>query len=193
MDKSDRWWLFSALATFIVGMSFWGLWYVNSQKEQSPSTPTEEVVGEHSSSTHELLHQQLPEFKMTNTDGKEVSSSEFYDKPMVIVDWASWCPHCQEHLPIIQKLYEEYGDRIHFVMINLTDNAQEPKSQVDAYVKENKFTFPYYYDLGQQAADSLKVEYLPTTYFVDGQQIIKDIRVSEMNEKELRQAIESLF
>ncbi len=40
---------------------------------------------------------------MIDHDGQQRKSSEFYDKPMVIMEWASWCPYCQRQLPEIQK------------------------------------------------------------------------------------------
>ncbi|MFC3927958.1 TlpA family protein disulfide reductase [Streptococcus caprae] len=197
MEKSHKWWVISACCVFVLGISSFGYFYSKAQAEKAQAAkvaePTTEENTEEEIKAMELIGQQLPEFTVTDSKGQEVSSQEFYDKPMIIVDWASWCAHCQKHLPVIQKVYEEYGDKINFVMINLTDEADEPQSQAESYIKEQKFTFPYFFDQSQTAADSLMVEYIPTTYFVDKNHIVKQVSVSELEEKELKELLDSLL
>lgn len=39
-------------------------------------------------------------------------------KPTVVDFWAPWCENCKLAAPTLQKVEEEYGDRVNFVMIN---------------------------------------------------------------------------
>ncbi|MET3558845.1 thiol-disulfide isomerase/thioredoxin [Streptococcus rupicaprae] len=194
MEKSHKWWVISAICVFIIGISGFSFLYKQLQPPPSQQEATEQTTASSQDpKTMELLNQQLPEFTIQNLDGKDVSIKDFYDKPMVIVDWASWCPDCHEHLPEIQKVYEEYQDRVHFVMINLTDGKRETKEQAQAYIKEQGFTFPYYFDEGEAAANALKVRYIPSTYFVDKEQGIRQIFSHQLKADQLKELIESLL
>ncbi|MCO6577627.1 TlpA family protein disulfide reductase, partial [Escherichia coli] len=84
----------------------------------------------------ELNAQQLPDFKLTSPDGRELSISSFSDKPLLIVEWASWCPDCRNQLPIIQKMYEKYGNQVHFVLINLIEPDKETAETADRYISQ---------------------------------------------------------
>lgn len=73
---------------------------------------------------------------MVDQAGYQKKSTEFYNKPMLVVEWASWCPDCQKQLPEIQKVYEKYKDKIHFVMLDMLDSKRETKERADQYISE---------------------------------------------------------
>ena len=58
------------------------------------SSILQSTSSDENNSTLSLKGQQLPEFKTASQDGKLIASSGLYDKPMLIVEWASWCPRC---------------------------------------------------------------------------------------------------
>ena len=140
-----------------------------------------------------LRGQQLPEFKMTTQDGNLIASSEFYDKPMLVVEWASWCPDCQKQLPIVQQMYEKYGEQIHFVLLNMSEPGRETKEKADQYIKSQKYTFPYYYDVGQSAADLLQVKTIPSMYLVTKQQQVKNVLVKHTAADDFARELQALL
>ena len=58
------------------------------------SSVSQSTSSDENNSALSLKGQQLPEFKMTSQDGKLIAISELYDKPILVVEWASWCPRC---------------------------------------------------------------------------------------------------
>lgn len=54
---------------------------------------------------------------------KEVKQS---DKPVVVDFWAPWCGPCKAIGPTLEKLAEEFGDRVKFVKCNVDDNPITP-------------------------------------------------------------------
>lgn len=45
------------------------------------------------------------------------------DNKFVLVDfWATWCGPCQFMLPIFDKLFKKYGDKVKFGRLNVDDN-----------------------------------------------------------------------
>ena len=83
--------------------------------------------------------------------------------------WASWCSPCKSEMPTFQKIYESYGDKVEFVIVNLTDGSKETKESAMDFISKNNYTFPVYYDVDQSAAYAYSVSSIPTTYFIDSE------------------------
>lgn len=45
------------------------------------------------------------------------------EKPTVVNFWATWCPYCLREMEAFQSMYERYGDRVNFVMLNVADTS----------------------------------------------------------------------
>ncbi len=113
--------------------------------------------------------QPAPDFTVEDEDGNEVTLSGMKGKPVVVNFWASWCGPCQMEMPDFQTQYEEYGDRVTFMMVNMTDGGRETRKKAEAFIGESGYTFPVYYDTAQSAALAYAVNTIPATYFIDGE------------------------
>ncbi len=107
-----------------------------------------------------------PDFTVYDKDNNPVKLSEFFGKPTVITFWASWCGVCKAEMPDIQRIYEEYGDKINIMMINATDGTQETRQTADEFLSSVDYTFPVYYDTTLEAGTKYGASALPTTYFM---------------------------
>ena len=193
--KRDRWWL-PFLAVGVIVVSGIGLLYYNSpvrNKSSGPLDSARTTASSRENTALELVGQQLPEFKMTDQKDQELKSSNQYEKPMLVVEWASWCPHCQKQLPIVQQMYEKYGEQIHFVLLNMSEPGRETKEKADQYIKSQKYTFPYYYDVGQSAADLLQVKTIPSMYLVTKQQQVKNVLVKHTTADDFARELQALL
>jgi len=107
-----------------------------------------------------------PDFTVYKENGEAVNLSDFKGKPVVMTFWASWCGVCKAEMPDIQTVYEEYGDEVEFMMINVTDGDQETMDSAKAFLDTVDYTFPVYYDTTLEAGVKYYVSGLPTTYFL---------------------------
>ena len=124
---------------------------------------------EDSSGTDE--EQQLakaPDFAVYDASGNKVNLSDYFGKPIVLNFWASWCGPCQSEMPDFHEKYQELGDEIHFLMVNMT-GGRETLSSAKAFISEKGYTFPVFYDTDSDAASTYGVYSLPTTYFIDAE------------------------
>ena len=133
------------------------------------------------------------DFEVYDYDGNPVKLSDFKGKPVVVNFWATWCGPCRSELPAFEKLSLEYADRVEFMMINLTDGVQETKEGVKAFVSENGFSFPVYYDTTSDAAYAHEIYSIPKSLFIDAQGNIVNKYVGAMSEESLRKYIEKLL
>ena len=91
---------------------------------------------------------------------------EIADGKLTVINvWATWCPYCIKDLPAFQCLYDKYGDRVAFIMLNSADDGDEVENG-KAYIEEAGFSFPVYYDCEDGIMNHFKVTALPTTIVI---------------------------
>ena len=137
-------------------------------EDYSQAQIEEEAEEENEESTEEELVM-APDFTVYDKDGNAVSLSDFIGKPTVVNFWASWCGPCQMEMPDFDKKYKELGEEIYFLMVNMTDGAQETLETAKKFVEESGYSFPVYYDTDVDAAMTYGVSSIPSTYFIDSE------------------------
>lgn len=107
-----------------------------------------------------------PDFTVVDRNGNSVKLSDMRGKPVVLNFWASWCGPCKSEMPDFQKAYEEYGEDINFMMVNLTD-ASEPIEKASDFIDSSGYSFPVYFDTNSEGAIAYGTTSIPVTYFID--------------------------
>ena len=110
-----------------------------------------------------------PDFIVYDENGNDVRLADYFGKPIVLNFWASWCGPCKMEMPDFNEKYLQLGEEIHFLMINMTDGYRETVDIASAFVQEQGYTFPVYYDTDGNAAMTYGAYSLPTTFFIDAE------------------------
>ena len=141
----------------------------------NPTVPVEtNEAGEPVSSQKEAA-----DFTVYDGDGAPVTLQSKRGKPVLINFWATWCAPCRSELADIDEAYKTYGDKVEFMMVNLTDGNSETVEGVRDYIAENGYTFPVYYDSDESAALAWGVGSIPMTVLIgpDGKYLHTQIGV----------------
>ena len=133
-----------------------------------------------------------PDFIVYDAEGNEVALSDFQGKPVVLNFWASWCGPCKSEMPDFQEVYEEYGEEVQFLMVNLTDGRQETVETAGQFIADLGYSFPVYYDTERIAASEYGVHSVPRTYFIDAEGYLVDSVYKVITKEYLINGIEKL-
>ena len=132
---------------------------------QATAAPGE--TGAASDESTEPQLQQAPDFTVYDIDGNPVKLSDFFGKPIVLNFWASWCGPCRMEMPDFDAKAKELEGKVHFLMVNVTDGGRETVETASAFIAEQGFEFPVFYDTDMMASNIYGAYSLPTTYFID--------------------------
>ena len=135
--------------------------------EETVGTTEETTEATQAQEPEEEQRQAAPDFTVYDAEGNQVALSQMQGKPVILNFWATWCGYCVAEMPEFQAVFEEYGDQIHFMMVNVTDGFQETQSMAQSFIAEQGFAFPVYYDLELSATNAYGVNAMPVTYFID--------------------------
>ncbi len=82
----------------------------------------------------------LPEFKMTDINGKKWSSKELKDKIVVMNFWFVECPPCVAEMPSLNKLVEKYynNDKVIFLSV-----ANTSKEKIKNFLTKKEFKYAH--------------------------------------------------
>ncbi|MBR3767857.1 MAG: TlpA family protein disulfide reductase [Clostridia bacterium] len=103
------------------------------------------------------------DIKIFDAESNEIKLSEFYGKPIILNFWATWCGYCIQEMPDFEEAYKNYGDDIHFLIVNTDDGIKTG----EAFIEKQGYTFPTYYDLEYSATITYGITGIPRTIAID--------------------------
>ena len=155
----------------------------DSQVQTPDETPYEEEPAS------ELLS--AVDFNFTDMNGNAVKLSDFIGKPIVINFWATWCGPCKQEMPHFEKAYKKYGEKIQFLMVNLTD-GQDTKEKVEKFIVESGYTFPVYLDTALEGAYTYGAYSIPLSVFINAEGNVVGGQYGTMSESTLESYISQI-
>lgn len=134
-----------------------------------------------------------PDFALRDLGGRTLRLSHHRGKAVFLNFWATWCIPCRIEMPSMEAIYKDYrGKGLEILAVSLD---QGPVSEVEAFVKEYKLSFPILLDPGMEVAQKYRVLGLPSTYLIgrSGRIVGREVGGRDWTEPAHRKLIEDLL
>jgi peroxiredoxin len=122
---------------------------------------------------------EAPDFALKDLNGREVNLKDLRGRPVMINFWATWCPPCRQEIPVIEEMYRSTRHRADYEILGVA--TQSDLSTVRAFVGEFNMTFPVLPDVDGRVTSLYHILPIPTTFFIDKDGIIREIRVGPVD------------
>jgi len=170
--------------------------------EEAVPAPTQESLPEEAAPAPQVVQSgasveptvgsQAPEFNLQTLDGQSLQLSALRGKNVLLSYWVTWCIPCMEELPILNQLSQEYQAQ-NLVILSVNGIKQDEMGKVMAAVADLGISMPMAFDQDDALWNSYWVRFLPTSFFIDEDGVIRHIQLGNLSEEDLRSKIEQLM
>ncbi|WP_416150149.1 TlpA family protein disulfide reductase [Salipaludibacillus sp. HK11] len=122
-------------------------------------------------------------------DGESLEISDFKGEFLIINFWTSWCSPCLKKLPDLIDFHENNKNAdISILSINIT-GLERNLDDVYAVIEDFNIPFPTGVDHSKQFEEKYNLHSTPTTFIIDPEGRISDIRIGYFQSEEMYQLI----
>ncbi len=95
-----------------------------------------------------MRNDDMPDWTMTDLNGKEVRFADLKGKIIVMDFWATWCVPCKASFPGMKLAVEHYkaDPNVVFYFVDTEERGDKYKQDVAKFIKENNFPFNILFD-----------------------------------------------
>jgi thiol-disulfide isomerase/thioredoxin len=136
------------------------------------------------------LGDRAPDFTLGSNRASRVSLSELRGQIVILNFWASWCPPCRHEVPALQSIHNEFGPQ---GVVVLAVNEGEKLENVERFAWDNDISFTVWLDEDRWAGSIYSVRSIPTTYFIDGEGVIRAIQIGTLSREQIVAQLEKLL
>ncbi len=134
--------------------------------------------------------QPAPAFKLPDLNGNQVSLEQFKGRVVLLDFWATWCGPCRMSMPQLERLQAQFPSDLALLAINL----EEPRDQVDSYVKQQNLHSRVLLDEQGEVGRVYRSSAIPMQVLIDKAGVIRHVQMGfspRMGEM-LREKVEQL-
>ncbi len=129
------------------------------------------------------------DWKLHGVNTESINFDIAKGKVVLINYWATWCPPCIAEMPSLQKLYNDYKDKVVFLFITMDDDPE-----LNKFMEDKNYYYPIYRSLSQTPKPFVGKS-LPTTYVIgkDGTIVINKVGAADWNTSKVRETLDRLL
>lgn len=129
------------------------------------------------------------DWKLHGVNTKSMNFNSAEGKVVLLNYWATWCPPCIAEMPSLQKLYNDYKDKVVFVFLTEDDDPE-----LNKFMNDKDYNYPIYRSLSAHPKP-FKHKPIPGTYLIDkkGNIVIHKIGAADWNTQKVRATIDQLL
>jgi thiol-disulfide isomerase/thioredoxin len=123
-----------------------------------------------------------PDFTLSDLQDHPVKLSGLGHKIVLINFWATWCDPCREELPLLDRIAKKYENSLQVIAVE----TGEPKDEVRSFAESLSIaSLTVLLDPSFAVRDLYLVRGLPTSFFIDADGIVHQIKIGALDSSEI--------
>jgi peroxiredoxin len=130
-------------------------------------------------------------FQLHDVDGNPIRLADLKGKGVWVNFWATWCPPCQQELPILRDLSDQYRDQgLEVVGISVQETSP---ADVKAFAKKYQLGYTIGFDTSADIFHLYKGYALPTHVFIGPDGIIRDVVYAPLTANQAEPRVQAIL
>jgi cytochrome c biogenesis protein CcmG, thiol:disulfide interchange protein DsbE len=118
--------------------------------------------------------------------------------PVFLEVFATWCPHCQREVPVVNALQKAYAGKVAFIGISgspygVDGSSPENQADINSWVQKLGVTYPIAFDPELKVANEYLQGGYPTIVMIDSHKVVRYVNSGELTPTELETALNGLL
>jgi len=128
-------------------------------------------------------------WQLQDLEGNNFNLEQAKGKVTLVNIWATWCPPCIAEMPSLQALYNDYNNKIEFVLV-----SNEEQNVINSFLKKKGYNFKIYTPQSK-TPETFIVKSIPRTFLLDrdGNIIIDESGAANWDSETVRNTIDELL
>ena len=129
------------------------------------------------------------EWKLHGVNTESMNFDTAKGKVVLLNYWATWCPPCIAEMPSLQKLYNDYKDKVVFVFLTEDDDPE-----LNKFMNDKNYNYPIYRSLSPHQKPFVHKP-IPGTYLLDkkGNVVIYKRGAADWDTKKVKDILDKLI
>jgi peroxiredoxin len=128
---------------------------------------------------------------LMDLDGRPLRLADLRGHPVWLSFFATWCPPCQEEVPVLRDAWERYApDGLRMVAVSVQETTP---ADVQAWADRYDLRYPIGFDATSAVFRAYQGFGLPTHVFIDAAGVIRDVRYGPLDREQVADIVERLL
>jgi cytochrome c biogenesis protein CcmG/thiol:disulfide interchange protein DsbE len=133
-----------------------------------------------------------PPLVLPTLNDDTVRLADFQGQVVLVNFWASWCAPCIREMRRLQQWHAQHNaDGL--VVLGVNTLFQDSRTAVEAFLQDNKITYPILVDKQGELSRQWLAQQLPRSYIVDRQGMVRFTHLGEITERDFEAHIAPLL
>lgn len=139
-----------------------------------------------------VMDRPAPDFTLTTLDGGSIRLPDLAGEIVFLNFWATWCAPCQNEMPLLQTLHDDYGaDGVRVIAVTNPDDGQN-EAGIRAFVEQHGLTLTVALETAPDIYTRFEVAQIPITFILDRSGVVRYRHIGELHADDVQTYLERL-
>ena len=133
-----------------------------------------------------------PAYGAPDLRGDTITLASLRGAPLLLNVWATWCHPCQEEMPDLQALQDEFASR-GLEVVGVSIDQRRAAGDIERFVEEHDIRFRILHDPSSTISHTFRTAGVPETFLIDADGVLRERWIGQATAAEMRPAIERVL
>ena len=138
------------------------------------------------------LNRPAPAYGAPTLAGDTVTLASLRGAPVLLNVWATWCHPCQDEMPDLQRLQDEFASR-GLRVVGVSIDQARAEDDVRRFMEDYRIDFLVLHDAASTISHTFRTAGVPETFLIDADGVLRRRWIGQASADDMRPAIDSVF